>query len=198
MEYIVKVLRTLFYNIDRVVYEGIGRVYDLLLVIARTTILDEHYIGEFAKRIYVLIGVFMLYKISISLITYILNPDEFVDKEKGFASILKRVVLSLVMLVLVPYGFRELYSLQAILLEDNTLASFVFGAAESSQSSTYQIDTAGEKIKFILMFTFFQPNYMGLYESTGNVELNACAIPYDIKRVEMMQDKLKRKMEYSF
>ncbi len=181
MEYIVKVLRTLFFNIDRVVYEGIGKVYDLLLVIARTTILDESFIGEFATRIYMLIGIFMLFKISLSLITYVLNPDEFVDKEKGFASVMKRVVLSLVMLVLVPYGFKELYNLQAIILEDNTLASFVFGtpSAGNNGSTTYQIDTAGEKIKFVLMYTFFQPNYMGLYEDSGNASINACAIPYE-------------------
>ena len=106
MEYIVKILRTLFFHIDRVVYEGIGSVYDLLLRIARTTILSDDMIGDFSERIYALIGIFMLFKISISLITYVLNPDEFVDKEKGFSSIIKRVVISLFCLALVPYGFK--------------------------------------------------------------------------------------------
>ena len=151
MDYIVQILRTLFFNIDRVVYAGVGNVYDLLLRISSTTILDADTIGGFYQRIYALIGIFMLFKISLSLITYILNPDEFVDKDKGFASIIKRVIISLVMLVLVPYGFKEAYALQAMLLEDNTLASLVFG----NVNNNFAIDSAGEKMKFILMYTFY-------------------------------------------
>lgn len=174
MDYIVQILRTLFFNIDRVVYAGVGNVYDLLLRISRATILDSETIEGFYGRIYALIGIFMLFKISLSLITYILNPDEFVDKEKGFASIIKRVIISLVMLVLVPYAFKEAYALQAMVLEDNTLAALVFGDVNNN----YQIDSAGEKMKFILMYTFFQPNYNGLYESDGDVNLASCAITY--------------------
>ena len=174
MDYIVQILRTLFFNIDRVVYAGVGNVYDLLLRISRTTILDADTIGGFYQRIYALIGIFMLFKISLSLITYILNPDEFVDKDKGFASIIKRVIISLVMLVLVPYGFKEAYALQAMLLEDNTLASLVFG----NVNNNFAIDSAGEKMKFILMYTFYQPNYNALYESDGDANLANCAITY--------------------
>ncbi len=175
MNYIVQILRTLFFNIDRVVYEGVGNVYDLLLRISRTTILSSETIDEIYGRIYALIGVFMLFKISLSLIMYILNPDEFIDKDKGFASIVKRVIISLVMLVLIPYGFKEAYALQAMLLEDNTLAALIFG--EVNNNST--IDTAGEKMKFILMYTFFQPNYNGLYNEDGDANLASCAITYE-------------------
>lgn len=175
MDYIVQILRTLFFNIDRVIYAGVGTVYDLLLKISRTTILDTNVIKELYGRIYALIGIFMLFKISFSLITYILNPDEFVDKEKGFASIIKRVIISLVMLVLVPYAFRELYALQTILLEDNTLAALVFGEVNNNND----IDTAGEKMKFILMYTFFHPNYDGLYEDSPDEQIASCAITYE-------------------
>ena len=145
MNYIVMILRTLFFHIDRVVYEGIGIVYDLLLKLARTTIIDSATIENVYGRIYALIGIFMLFKISISLINYVLNPDEFIDKEKGMASIVKRIIISLVMLVLIPYGFKEAYALQTIILEDNTLAALIFG--EVNNDTAFQIDTAGEKMK---------------------------------------------------
>ncbi len=184
MDHIVQILRTLFFNIDRVVYEGVGAVYDLLLTISRATILNSETIEGFYGRVYALIGIFMLFKISFSLITYILNPDEFVDKEKGFSSIIKRVIISLVMLVIVPYGFKEAYALQAILLEDNTLASLIFG----NVNNNYQIDTAGEKMKFILMYTFFQPNYNGLYETEKNNQLASCAITYQYEDNGMVKE----------
>jgi len=179
MNYIVMILRTLFFHIDRVVYEGIGIVYYLLLKLARTTIIDSATIEGVYGRIYALIGIFMLFKISLSLINYVLNPDEFIDKEKGMASIVKRIIISLVMLVLIPYGFKEAYALQTIILEDNTLAALIFG--EVNNDTAFQIDTAGEKMKFILMYSFFQPNYEGLAQEDGNVDdsLASCAITYE-------------------
>ena len=178
MDYIIKILRTLFFHIDRVVYEGIGNVYDLLLSIARTSIFNSNTIEGFYKKIYALIGIFMLFKISFSLINYILNPDDFSDKEKGFASIVKRVIMSLAMLVLVPYGFQEAYELQTIILEDNTLAALVFEGVDNDEEATYKIDTAGDKIKFILMYTFFQPNYNEIYEENGDSAISSCAVTY--------------------
>lgn len=178
MDYIIKILRTLFFHIDKVVYEGIGNVYDLLLSIARTSIFNSGTIEGFYKKIYALIGIFMLFKISFSLITYILNPDDFSDKEKGFASIIKRVIMSLVMLVLVPYGFQEAYELQTIILEDNTLAALIFEGVDNDEEATYKIDTAGDKIKFILMYTFFQPNYNEIYEENGDPAISSCAVTY--------------------
>ena len=181
MDYILKILRTLFFSIDRVVYEGIGNVYDLLLRIARTSIFNSNTIEGFYDKIYALIGIFMLFKISFSLITYILNPDDFSDKDKGFASIVKRVILSLVMLVVVPYGFQEAYELQTIILEDNTLAALIFNDVDNDEEATYKIDTAGDKMKFILMFTFFQPNFNEIYQEEGDEGISACAITYKLK-----------------
>lgn len=181
MDYIVKILRTLFFNLDKVVYEGIGNVYDLLLKIARTTIFNSETIDGFYTRIYALIGIFMLFKVTLSLINYVVNPDDFVDKEKGIANITKRIIISLVMLVLVPYGFKEAYELQTIILEDNTLLALIFGTPTEQTneiSSTYMLDSAGDKMKFVLMYTFFQPNYNELYDKTGAEELSSCAITY--------------------
>lgn len=179
MDYIMKILRTICYYIDNVVFEGMGHVYDLLLRIARTSIFNGDTIKGFYEKVYALIGIFMLFKISFSLITYILNPDEFSDKEKGFASIIKRVVLSLVMLVLVPYGFQEAYEVQTIILEDNTLAALIFDDIDNNENAIYQIDTAGDKMKYIIMYTFFQPNYSGLAELDASDYLASCAITYD-------------------
>ena len=179
MDYIYKILRTICFYIDNVVFEGIGHVYDLLLKIARTSIFNANTIEGFYEKVYALIGIFMLFKISFSLISYILNPDEFSDKDKGFAAIGKRVILSLFMLVLVPYGFQEAYEVQTIILEDNAIAAIVFDDIDNNENAIYQIDTAGDKMKYILMYTFFQPNYSGLSELDSNDYLASCAITYD-------------------
>ena len=167
MEFIVQCLRVLFFTLDTIVFGLIDDVYALLMQISRTTIFDQDALHNFSQRVYVMLGLFMLLKVMISIINYILNPDDLVDKEKGFANIIKRMILSLVMIVLVPYVFREAYELQAIILNENTIMTIVFGSPgesyrtqsgkTSSNSSFY--DTAGQKIQFTVMYAFAQPNY---------------------------------------
>ena len=115
MDFIIQLLRTVFYSLDSIVYGLIPNVYALLIQITRTSIFTQPEIHTFSKRIYELIGIFMLFKVTVSIINYVLNPDDFVDKEKGFTNIIKRIILSLVMLVLAPYIFQEAYNLQAVI-----------------------------------------------------------------------------------
>ncbi len=162
MEFIIKTLRTLFFSLDKIIYGFIDDVYGLLLQLSRTSIFTQDTIHEFSERIYALIGIFMLFKVSISLINYVLNPDDFIDKEKGLASIVKRIILALVMIVLVPYIFSEAYEVQTIILEENTIMNLVFGSPSSNDNqlpSQSYAESAGSKIQFTVLYAFAQPNY---------------------------------------
>ncbi len=182
MEFVIRVFKTLFFSLDKVVYGLIDDVYGLLIQLARTSIFSQSSINAFAERIYALIGIFMLFKISVSLINYVINPDDFSDKEKGFSQIVKRVILSLVMIVLLPYVFTEAFELQSIILEENTLMALVFGVPQGTDTSSISgqsyIETAGERMQFTIMYNFAQPNFE---EFTGNSEFDLidCRHPYD-------------------
>lgn len=184
MEFVISCLRTLFFTLDTIVFGLIDDVYALLMQISRTTIFDQDALHGFSQRVYVMLGLFMLLKVMISIVNYILNPDDLVDKEKGFANIIKRIILSLVMIVLVPYVFREAYELQAIVLSENTIMSIVFGSpgenyrteSNTARSNSSFYDTAGRKIQFTIMYAFAQPNYE---EFTGNdIDLTDCREAY--------------------
>lgn len=162
MEFIIKTLRTLFFSLDKVIYGLIDDVYGLLLQLTRTSVFSEESIHQFAERIYALVGIFMLFKVTVSLVNYVLNPDDFTDKEKGLGSIVKHVILALVMVVLVPYIFNEAFELQSIILEENTIMNLVFGSPSERQlniSNSSYTETAGQKIQFTIMYAFAQPNY---------------------------------------
>ena len=185
MDFLIQSLRTIFYSLDSIVYSLIPSVYALLIQITRTSIFTPTEINVFAKRIYALIGVFMLFKVTVSIINYIINPDDFSDKEKGFTNIIKRVILSLVMLVVAPYLFNFAFELQADILEENTIMNLVFGSPSGGQtpgrdtntsngrsSNSSYVDMAGRKIQFTLMYAFAQPNYQEF--SSGNYDLLNC------------------------
>lgn len=174
-------MRQFFFNIDKIVFNFISTIYDFLITIARTSVLSQADIASMADRIYKLLAVFMIFKVTFSLIMYVVNPDDFSDKSKGVGKLGTNVVISLSLLILTPYIFNYAYQLQTIILEDNALSALIFG---ESQENTNQapFESAGDKMAYITMQPFFMPNSAidELYEcaqlttrdSNGNVIFN--------------------------
>lgn len=149
-------MRTFFFSIDKIVFNFISTIYDLLISIARTSVLSQADIMDMADRIYKLLAVFMVFKVTFSLIMYVVNPDDFSDKSKGVSKLGMNIVFSLAMLVLTPYIFNYAYQFQTIILEDNSLATLIFGEDLSKDSSI--INDAGDTIAYMTITPFFTPN----------------------------------------
>lgn len=166
-----KILRRFFIGLDSVLFNFISTLYDLLMEISRTTILSQGEIARLAQRIELLLGIFMLFKLSFSLITYIVNPDDFSDKQKGFGKLIQSAVISLLMLLLVPYIFQMAFNLQTKVLEGNILAKLIIGEDKGGDS---YLNSAGDEMAFDVMLPFFLPN-------TGlkSFDLSACITIYD-------------------
>ena len=72
-------VKTIFGFIDSMVAFVIQYLYRLIIAIADTNVFGDtiyHYLG----RIYTFLGIFMVFKLSISMINYIINPDSLTDK----------------------------------------------------------------------------------------------------------------------
>ena len=162
----LKLIVSFFFSIDKIIYGFISTIYDLLITISRTTILSQSQINEFYQKVYMLLGIFMLFKVGFSLITYVVNPDDFSDKNKGIGKIGQNVIISLCMLVLVPYAFNMAYDLQRIILEDNILANVILGKSDGDTDINY-INTAGDTMAFTVLNAFVTPN-------TSLEKLNEC------------------------
>lgn len=172
-----KIMRRFFLSLDSVLFNFIDVLYDLLMSISRTSILTQGEIAQFAQRIELLLGIFMLFKLSFSLITYVVNPDDFSDKQKGFGKLIQSAVISLLMLVLVPYAFQMAFNLQTKILEGNILAKLILGEDEEADGNDNFLNTAGEEMAFSVMLPFFKPNY-SISNSTG-VDLADCINIYE-------------------
>lgn len=167
------IMKQFFFGIDQIVYNFISSIYDLLITIARTSVLSQAQIIEMADRIYNLLAVFMIFKVTFSLITYVVNPDDFSDKSKGVSKLGVNIIISLALLVLTPYIFNYAFRLQTIILEDNSLAHLVFGTNQNCGGEGQEecagdfLNTAGDEIAFLTMQPFFTPN-------TSILELQSC------------------------
>ena len=132
MNMIVKILRIMFLFLDGIIYWVVNMVYQLFMRIAQSTIFSPKTINQFATRIYVLLGVIMLFRVAIAMVNYIVNPDQFSDAKEGGASLIKKMVMVLVGIIAVPYVFDMAFTLQRIVLSNNVIGSIILGSSVNS------------------------------------------------------------------
>lgn len=167
-------MRALFFFIDGLIYKFIGILYNLLVQIANTTIFTDDIIDMFASKVYGLLGIFMLFKVSFSIMTYIVNPDEFSDKNKGFSKIISNIVITLTLLLFTPWLFSQAMDIQRIVLKDNIIGK-IFSSADSNSFSgimeNVEITNAGSSMAYQTFKSFYHINYERFPDCKG-IETN--------------------------
>lgn len=156
MELIRRLLVGLLGMIDGVVYYLIELIYGLLMDIARATPFDNEIFSTFADRIYALLGLFMLFKVSFSLIKYIVNPDEFNDKVKGGKKLVMNILIVLVLIVTTPIAFDWMMKIQQTLLDERVMEKIILGTGVNGQPVDQ--NKIGGQVKVAIFSSFYRPN----------------------------------------
>lgn len=120
-------LRNVFMFLDSIVYSVIGKVYELFIAIANTNIFADGTINEFANRVYALLAIFMLFRLSFSVLTYIINPDNINDKSAGGGKLIGNILITIILLISVPWLFQQVMKIQGDLLNDNIIGKIILG-----------------------------------------------------------------------
>lgn len=121
MGWLETILRFISFWLDKLFYGFVPTIYNLLVDIANTTIFTEDIFDTFASKVYGLLGIFMLFKVSFSILTYIVDPDAFLDKSKGFSKLISNIIITLTLLIATPWLFSQAMEIQQIILRDNIL-----------------------------------------------------------------------------
>ena len=117
-------IRTFFSMIDGAVYSAIAIVYRILLYLSDYQLFTNETLYAFSQRVYSLLALVMIFKISFSLINYVVNPDAFLDKEKGVSKLIQNILISLAMLIAAPFCFSLLRDLQSAIIDDQIIPKF--------------------------------------------------------------------------
>lgn len=160
MSFLEDILRYIVVWIDKIIYPFIGVVYNLLLDIAETNVFTDEVIDVFASKVYALLGIFMLFKVSFSILTYIVNPDSFADKNKGFSKLISNVLITLALLLFTPWIFTQAMDIQRIILRDNIIGKIF----STSGNSTATISNSGQLMAYETFKAFYYldvDNYPG-------------------------------------
>lgn len=147
-------IRSLFCSIDYFIYSSIEWVTQGIFDIAelRTNV---DIVDTVRTKIYIVLGIVMLFKISASLINYMINPDQMTDKEKGASKLISRTVTMLALLIILPTIFTLLYKVQTVFLP--ILPRLILGK-ETTEVSENAAENANA-MAVTLLQAFFHPYY---------------------------------------
>lgn len=171
-------LRTVLTTIiDRPAFFILGVVYQVFFTVAEAELFSNALIRSFYYRCQMVIGVFMLFKFSVTILEGIVDPNRVTDKKNGAGKIISRIVVSLVILALItPLNipnpsnkweeelnnngiiFGALYSLQNRILENNTIGKLVLGTQDDKTTTKNSNTSAANKFSSAILKGFIRYN----------------------------------------
>lgn len=166
MDYIIQALRFFFASLDEAAIWLIELAYDLLIKLADTNIFGD-VLGVFAKRIYVLLAIFMMFKMALSLINYLISPDDFYAKDKGFSKLIINTMVAIILLVSVEYIFNAAFKVQGEIIENNIIPKLILGTEGSAQLEREIEERPGKDVTFAIYSAFIKPD-------KKNINSDAC------------------------
>lgn len=146
---------------DMIAVTLLGAVYKIFFLVANATIISGDVIKVFYSRIQLILGILMIFKLAMSILNIIINPDIIKDQKQGPSKIVIRVVVALFMLTLVipinipnaaehslnsyinDHGilFGFLYKAQDSILSENILAKLILGTSSDSTSDGMDVNS---------------------------------------------------------
>ena len=158
MQIFIKGIRSIFAWLDIIVYGAIEIIYNLFMEIAQTNIFSSRINEKFGMRIYALLGIIMLFKLSFSLINYMINPSQMNDKSKGGGKLVTNILIVLLLIVTTPLLFEAAFDLQHIILSENTVGKIILGTGGSEGLNVGAQERAGRIMSFDVFLAFYKPD----------------------------------------
>ena len=170
MNLIWQQLRQIAFLFDQVTYGFIPSVYELFYYLANINLVNQPVVVQLINRIYLLLGIFMLFKVSFSIMQYIVDPNAFSDKSKGFGKLITNSLVAVVLLAMVPWIFAEAYDLQSrillsniiprVILGDNSYDDYYSNEVDSTKFNEQRqlIQSMGKDVQFAVFSAFYSLN----------------------------------------
>ncbi len=167
-ETIGKAIVSLLLLLDSFIYSLVDWTYQIILILANTNILQNTTtVSDLIKRMYVILGVIMMFLIAYSLLKGMVNPNEALKDKKSPVNLIKNVIISIVLIALVPTIFDFAYGFQNALLTENTIGKIILGSTSSeitnengeATSASEVLASGGREMAAGVLQAFLHPDY---------------------------------------
>jgi hypothetical protein len=131
-------------TLDTLIYGLISSAFKVFMAIASARLLSSDAYYTIASKVYLIIGVLMLFVLSYAMLKAIVNPDE--GKKSFGPGIIKRIVIAVIGLAIAPALFNLMYQVQGLVLEHNVLGKLFFRSDNTTLVSPGTVDVGGQQI----------------------------------------------------
>lgn len=168
------------------IYCLIVYMYKIFYNIATTRFLQSEIVQEISANIYTLVSVVMLFAFSVTILSAIVNPDLLSDGKKGVKAVFKRAIIALMLIVVIPFAFDELYKIQETIMKNSLIEKIVVGIEYNCNSSDKSKCEAGgnggQVIAGTLMSAVLYPDDE-MVDADGNVNVSVSVSEYYSKMI---------------
>lgn len=157
-------LRSFCTIFDGIATTLLGGIYKVFFLVANATIVSGDVIKVFYSRIQLILGILMIFKLAMSILNIIINPDVVKDQKQGPGKLVTRIVVALFMLTLVipinipnaadkslnayinDHGilFGFLYKAQDSILSENILAKLILGTSSNADADDMDVNNLSD------------------------------------------------------
>lgn len=134
---ILVAIRTLLLKICEPIYSLIIFCFDTFENFGKVRLFAESdTISQIYTRIGLILGLFMVFRLTFAGIQYLIDPDKMTDKKEGIGNIVKRVLIVVVLLGSTRALFDLAYEFQDKLIDSRIVDRLVLGSSNTEKESS--------------------------------------------------------------
>lgn len=154
------------------IYSLIPNLYSIFYYLADSRFIESDIIKTFSTNIYVLVSVVMLFSFAVKLLQAIVNPDVLSDSKKGVTGVVKRVFISLALIILIPFAFDKMYELQHHVISNSLIEKLLVGIQTDSENKNIgESSNAGQVLAAMTISGLLYPEE-GATTTSENLQSN--------------------------
>lgn len=162
--FVSDMIRTILLGICKFIYDSIVTACKVFMYVGEARILDPEIFEVIVRRVGLVLGIFMLFKLTFSMIQMMVDPDRITDKERGVGSLIKKVIVVIVLLAMTNTFFTEAYKLQHFINKQQIIGKIILGKKDIN------MDKFGAYFSYYLFSNFYSFN--GEADSDGKCSKN--------------------------
>lgn len=150
----------IFLTLDTLIYDCVGKAFNIFMAIAGARLLSTEAYMAVANKVYIIVGVLMLFVLAYSILRSIIDPDKNLKEELG-GKLVQRIIIAVVGLAMTPVLFNLLYQAQGLILDNNILGNLFFNdevLEDGTDPNTYIANIGGYVTATSLWEAFFYPS----------------------------------------
>ena len=161
----INVVRNTFFALDYYIYSSIVWIIQGLFDIAKLRSYTD-IVSNVRNKLYIILGIIMMFRLSLTFIKYLMNPDDLTDRFKGSKRLIFKTILMLVLLLMIPSIFEFAYRVQYTFIP--IIPKVVLSQTE--EEAQKDIEEISNDLAVVVLSPFFHPNYTNKPQEFASID----------------------------